>query len=165
MAAFLLALFLYLLALALHVAWWRWRLPRRHTAALLLVFAVPPLMAAGLWFSGVRFGLAWPHLPGIALFYGAAAACYLIAYTGVEETSPSLAIIRALEQAGAPGCSREELSPCITEERFLAPRLAALQRDGLVVAAGDGARLTPAGLRLARLATRLAGFFNLQEGA
>jgi len=166
MAAFALALFLFLLALVLHVIWWRWRLPRHHTAALLLVFAVPPLLAAGLWLAEVcRFGLTWTDLPGIALFYAAATGCYLITYAGVEETSPSLVIIRALEQAGAKGCTREELSPCITEERFILPRLAALRRDGLVVAAGDGARLTPAGLRLARLATRLARFFNLHEGA
>lgn len=165
MAAFAFALSLFLLALAVHVIWWRCRLPRHHTAALLLVFAGPPLLAGALWLGGSRFGLGWADLPGIALFYAAACGCYLITYAGVEETSPSLVIIRALEQAGDRGCSREELGPCITDERFIAPRLAALQRDGLVVAAGDGARLTPAGRRLARLATVLARCFNLNEGA
>jgi len=165
MAAFALALFLFLLALAVHIAWWRWRLPRHHTAALLLIFATPPVLATGFWFgAGYRFGLAWTALPGIVLFYAAAIGCYLITYAGVEETSPSLVIIRALEQAGPRGCTLEELGPCITEERFIAPRLAALQRDGLVVVDGDGGRLTPAGRRLARLATLLARFFNLKEG-
>lgn len=165
MAAFAFALTLFLLALALHVAWWRCRLPRHHTAALLAVFALPPLPAGALWFAGCRFGLGWPDLPGIALFYTAAAVCYLITYAGVEETSPTLVIIRTLEQAGERGCYRAELDPCITDERFITPRLAALRRDGLVTPTSDGARLTPAGLRLARLATLLARCFNLHEGA
>lgn len=166
MAAFTFALFLFLLALAIHIVWWRCRLPRHHTAALLLVFAMPPVLATSVWLGGVcRFGLTWADLPGIALFYAAATGCYLITYAGVEETSPSLVIIRALEQAGSKGCTREELSSCITEERFIFPRLVALRRDGLVVAASEGAKLTPSGLRLARLATLLARFFNLHEGA
>lgn len=165
MAALALALGLFLIALGIHVIWWRWQLPRHHTAALLVAFAVPPLLAGLLWLAGARFGLGWTDLAGIALFHAAATGCYLITYAGVEETSPSLVIIRALEQAGARGCSRAELQPCITDERFIAPRLAALQRDGLVTAAGAGARLTPAGLRLARLANLLARCFNLHEGA
>lgn len=165
MSALFFALALLLSAWGIHVVWWRWRLPRHHTAALLLVFALPLLAATGLWLGGnFHLGLKWADIPGIVLFYGAATACYLITYAGVEETSPSLVIIRTLEKAGNWGCSREELSSCITEERFILPRLVALQRDGLVQASGDGARLTPRGLWFARLATLLGRLFNLPEG-
>lgn len=165
MAAFLYTLTLFVLALTIHVLWWRLRLPRHHTAALLLVFALPPVVAGiGWFFSAPSFGLTPADLPGIGLFYLGAAGCYLITYAGVEETSPSLVIIRTLEKAGSAGCTYEELGTCVTEERFIAPRLAALQRDGLVVAAREGARLTPAGLWLARLAKLLTRIFNLDEG-
>jgi len=165
MAAFALALFLFFLALAIHVIWWRWRTPTRTITALLVAFSLPPFLVLLLGHAGLHFGLGWADVPGLALFYAAATGCYLITYAGVEETSPSLVIVRALEQAGAHGCSRNELQPCISDERFIAPRRAALQRDGLIISTGDGARLTPAGRRLARAATLLARCFNLHEGA
>ncbi len=166
MAALIATLLLVALALAIHVVWWRWRLPRNHTGALLLSFSLPPLLALGLWFgAGLRFGLVWTDLPSIVLFYAAATGTYLITYAGVEETSPSLVIIRALEQAGPQGRTRDDLNPCITEERFISPRLTALQRDGLTRSSNDGVRLTPTGFRLARFATFLAKLFNLHEGA
>lgn len=165
MAAFLYALTLFVLALAVHVLWWRWRLPRHHTAALLLVFALPPAVAGAGWlFSAPTFGLTPADLPGLGLFYLGAAGCYLITYAGVEETSPSLVIIRALEQAGLRGCSREELAAHVTEERFVLPRIAALKRDRLVAGDAAGGTLTPAGRRVARLATVLARIFNVHEG-
>lgn len=166
MAAFLLTLTLFALALGLHFIWWRWRLPRHHTLALLGVFAAVPLGAALLLpAAGLLPALSWLDLPGIALFYGGACGCYLITYAGVEETSPSLVIIRALERAGAAGCSHADLGACVTEERFITPRIVALQRDKMVAPTGQGARLTPAGRRVARLATALARLFNLDEGS
>jgi len=165
MAALLYGLTAFLLALAVHVLWWRWRLPRHHTAALLAVFAVPPLLAAAIWLLHAPLpGLGPADLPGLVLFYLGAAGCYLITYAGVEETSPSLVIIRALEQAGPRGCSREELAAGVTAERFIHPRLAALKRDQLIAPGAGGATLTPAGHRIACLATILARLFNLNEG-
>jgi hypothetical protein len=165
MAAFLYAVILLAAALTLHVCWWRWRLPRHHTAALLLVFALPPCIAGAAWlFAGPPFGLVPADLPGLGLCYLGAAGSYLITYAGVEETSPSLLVIRALEQAGPRGCSHEELAKQVTEERFVLPRIAALKRDRLVVVTEAGGTLTPAGRRVARLATVLARIFNLHEG-
>jgi hypothetical protein len=97
----------------------------------------------------------------MALFYLGAAGCYLITYAGIEETSPSLVIIRALERAGAKGCTKDELARLITDERFVQPRFQALKRDGLVVSG----HLTPAGLRVARLSVLLAKVFNIHESA
>jgi hypothetical protein len=166
MAAFLLASALFMLALGLHFIWWRWRLPRHHTLALLGVFAAVPLAVVLICAAtGLPPFLTWADLPGIALFYGAACGCYLITYAGVEETSPSLVIIRALERAGPAGCTHADLGACVTEDRFITPRINALQRDGLVSPSGAGARLTPAGLRVARLAMALARLFNLDEGS
>ena len=162
MTAFLISLALFLLAFGLHVIWWRWRLPRHHTAALLFMFGLAPLIGFALWYvAGSRPALSWAELPGMALFYLGAAGCYLITYAGIEETSPSLVIIRALERAGAKGCTKDELAGLITDERFVQPRFQALKRDGLVVSG----HLTPAGLRVARLSVLLAKVFNIHESA
>jgi len=109
-------------------------------------------------------GLVLADLPGLGLFYLGAAGCYLLTYAGVEETSPSLVIIRALERAGPRGCSGEELAAEVTEARFVLPRIAALKRDHLVTADPAGGTLTPAGRRVARLAVVLARIFNVHEG-
>lgn len=161
------ALSLVTLALLIHVAWWRWRLPRHHTRALILAFSLPPCLALGIWLgTGISLGVTLPDLLAIMLFYVAATGCYLITYAGVEATSPSLVIMRTLEKAGPRGCAHAELKPCITEELFITPRLVALQEDGLIVRpSAEGAKLTPAGHRLARFATFLAKLFNLHEGA
>jgi hypothetical protein len=165
MASLVFSLALFAAVPVLQLAWWRWRLPVRHTRALLTLAALVPAAAALLaWLGGFRFGLVWADLPGIALFYAGAMACYLITYAGVEETSPSLVIVRTLERAGPAGCTPGELGGVITAERFITPRLQALARDGLIVNSGQAASLTPAGRRLARLTLRFARIFNLDEG-
>jgi len=169
MSAFFTALALFLLSFAVHVLVWRVRLPKNHTRALILIFALVPLGAAlALVLAQPSLGrpvLALADLPGIALFYAGATGCYLIVYTGVEEDSPSVLIVRALESAAERGCSRAELSALVAPERFVQARFSALERDRFVAAAGTGNRLTAPGLRVARLSTWLARIFNLDEGA
>ena len=99
------------------------------------------------------------------MFYLGAIGCYLIAYTAVEETSPSLTIIRTLEAAGNTGCSLEELSSVITESNFVKPRLEALRRDGMVTGADGGFVLTRRGRQAAQTALLLSRIFNIQENA
>ena len=160
MAALILALALFAAAFAAHLAWWRLRLPRRHTFALLGVFAATPAAAAALWLAlGAPALLPAAALPAVLALYAGAAGCYLIAYSGVEQTSPSLVLVRALEEAGASGCSRAELDRLVTEDAFVKPRLEALRLDGIL---GPDGALTPRGLFAARLAAALAAIFGIR---
>ena len=165
-AALIVSLALIAVAWVLHVVWWRFRLPRHPIEALLLVFAVTPLVMAGIWIaSGSPTLVSMSELPGIMAFYLGAAGCYLITYTGVEQTSPSLVIIRALEAAGEKGCSKEELSAVITGESFIRPRLAALKRAGMLISASGGFVLTSRGRRAAQFALIFSRVFNIGESA
>jgi hypothetical protein len=166
MSALLSALGLFGFAWLLHLLWWRLRLPRNHTGALLQVFAVTPFLAAGLWMAaGAPRLIGLADIPAIALLYMGAVGCYLIAYTAIEETSPSLAVFAALQAAGKAGCSREELSTVVTDSNFIKPRLDALRRDGILQAAGDGCILSPRGKQAARLAVAIARTFNIGRNA
>jgi hypothetical protein len=166
MTALLGSLALFALAWLLHLAWWRWKPPQHGWLALLVVFAAAPLLAAGLWLLLWRsLPLVVWELPAVIVSYAGAAACYAIAYTGVEQTSPSLMIIRALAAARDRGCSTEELAVLFTEELLLRPRLELMRRDHLLVAADGGHALTPRGRRAARLALFLSRLFNIREGA
>jgi drug/metabolite transporter (DMT)-like permease len=164
--ALLASLALFAFAWLLHLAWWRFKAPRQPRPALIAVFAVAPLLALGLWLA--LFGLlplvpsAWP---AVIVSYAGAAFCYLIAYEGVEQTSPSLMIIRALAAAGDGGCSTEELAALFTDELLLRPRLELMRRDHLLVAVNGGHVLTSRGRRAALVASFLSRLFNIQKAA
>jgi len=151
MTVLLFALGLFGLSWLVHLAWWRLRLPRHHTKALLQVFAGVPAAAVAALAATDRLDLlsaaGWASA---ALFHTGSTLCYLITYAGVEETSPSLVIIRALERAGTLGATREELQPCITNEQFITPRLSSLIRDGFVDLQDDTYRLTDRGRSVRR---------------
>lgn len=166
MAALLSSLGLFAFAWLLHLLWWRLRLPRNHTGALLVLFAVIPPLAASLWMVvGNQRLIGFADIPGIALLYMGAVGCYLIAYTAIEETSPSLAVFAALQAAGGAGCSREELSTVVTDSNFIKPRLDALRRDGILEASADGCVLSHRGKKAARLAIMIARGFNIDKNA
>lgn len=163
MAALILALGLFAAAWLAHLAWWRLSLPRHHTLALLIVFAATPFVAGGVWLAIGRPALVpLGAIPGILALYAGATGCYLITYSGVEQTSPSLVIIRALKEAGSNGCSREELARLVTEDVFVKPRLEALRSDGLLAASGAGYALTSRGYRAARIAMAFTRAFNIR---
>ena len=166
MIALLASLALFGIAWLLHVAWWRLRLPRRHIAALLCLFAAVPIGAGFAWLAlPLNSLLAAAEVPAVLALYLGAAACYLIVYTGVEQTSPTLVIIRALDSAPREGCSSADLARLITEDLFVRPRLEALALDGLLAPAGNGWSLTPRGRRAARIASFLARLFRIRESA
>jgi hypothetical protein len=158
MATLLIAVGLFLSAIAAHVVIWRFRVPRNQTRCLLLIFALAPLLlcaaAAAMSPFAPRTLLA-KDVAGIALFYLGA---------GVEETSPSLKLIRALEAAGGDGCTREDLAELITEEHFIEPRLRSLKSQRIIAETAEGIQLTSRGTRIARSAALLSGVFRIDEG-
>jgi hypothetical protein len=169
MIAFLLALGLAASSFAIHVLVWRVRIPRHQTRALMIIFTAVPLLAAFLGLAA-RERHPWTMPPvadwiAILLCHAAVTASYLVVYTGIEESSPSLVIMNALAAAPGRGCNREELAALITEERFVTPRLRGLEEGQFVAAEAAGHRLTPRGRRVARLAALVSGMFNIHDSA
>lgn len=166
MIALLASLALFAFAWLLHLAWWCWKPPQHRRSGLLVVFAAAPLLAAALWLLLWRSLPVVPsELPAVIVSYAGAAVCYLVTYMGVEQTSPSLMIIRALEAARDRGCSTEELAALFTEELLLRPRLELMRHDHLLIAANGGHVLTPRGRRAAQVALLLSRVFSIEEGA
>lgn len=167
MVAFAVPVVLFVAGWLIHLAWWRIALPRRHTLALLGVFLVAvPAIAAIAWAALGRPALLSPaEFPAVLALYAGAVMCYLITYAGVEHTSPSLVIVRALEAAGPDGCRYEDLLGLITEESFVRPRLSALKRDGLLMTTEEGTVLTARGRRAARVAAAIGRLFDIREAS
>ena len=166
MVALLASLALFSAAWLLHLAWWRASPPRRHITALLCLFCAVPPAAALAWLAlPLQVVPAPGEIPATLSLYFGAAACYLILYTGVEQTSPTLVIVRVLERERQNGCTSADLANLITEDLFVRPRLDALVADGLLLRAPDGWSLTPRGCRAARVACALAAFFRIRNNA
>jgi len=67
-----------------------------------------------------------------SLLFITSAGCYMIVFTGLEETSPSLAIIKALKQSGSSGCSLSILKQALGGETVFDSRLKSLAIIGLI---------------------------------
>ena len=165
MATFLLSLSLWGAAFLAHLVLWRIWLPRPATNVLLGLFF--GTLAVGLLVAAWPLGLIsspWQMLQ-VSLFHTAFSLAYIIVYTGIEETSPTLAVVRAVQLAGAQGCSREDLEKVVNDADFLEPRLETLQASGLIVEEAENCRLTNKGVKLARLMTCISTtFLNLPKG-
>jgi hypothetical protein len=164
--ALLTSLVIFAFAWAVHLLWWRSRPPRHHMSALSSVFIGTPVLVAVIWVAVGRPAIvSITDLPAVAIFYVGASACYMIAYTAVEETSPSLGIIQALQTAGSAGCSFQELCEVIAQGDFVKRRTDALRRDEMIIAADGGFLLTPRGRLAACAASLIARIFNIQKNA
>lgn len=157
------SLILFSAAWLIHLAWWRTRLPADPLKALALVFGLTPCLALVVCWVISPNAIRSSHLPAILFFYIGATLCYFITYTGIEETSPSLTIIRALERYGETGCDQEALRQEFNRQQFVSRRLNLLVREGLIVPSGDGYVLSKRGLRVARLAAIVARIFGIHE--
>jgi hypothetical protein len=94
---------------------------------------------------------AWTAFAQIALFVVAFMLAYVISYSAIEASSPTLVMIRALESAGPAGLDAAAYHARLSDAVLVLPRLADLVRDGLLVREGDRYRITPKGRRFVGL--------------
>lgn len=140
---------LFALSFALHWIWWRVKLPRRQSAALLLLFTF--VLAVGLaasqwWAPLADYGPRgfWACLQ-VAIFHIAMTFAYIIAYSALEERSPSMTLLVHVANARGGGRTRDELYAALSGVTPIESRLAAMTRDQMVVVDGRVYRITPKG--------------------
>lgn len=157
MRVFLIAFFIAALGFWIHWIWWRIRIPERQTFALLATFSL--VLAVGLVATtGViaiippawRLTNAWEVLH-VTCFHVAAMLAYVVAYSAIEERSPSMTILSRVAATGADGASRQELEGLLQRASPVDVRLNAMLRDGMVRSDGDRLALTAKGLAWARV--------------
>lgn len=140
---------LFALAFLLHWLWWRVRVPKRQSATIMLLFF--GILAAGLGALHVVPGLKawgpwglWPSLH-IALFQTAMTLGYVVAYSILEERSPSMTLLVYVADSVDRGRSRDELHAVLAGFTPVETRIDAMVRDGMIEPDGDGYRITPKG--------------------
>ncbi len=92
-------------------------------------------------------------------------AAYVMSYPAVEALSPSLAITLMCKDAGTGGLGREDLIGIFADEVVLGPRLADLERGGMITSADGSIRITRRGRALVTPFIWLRRILGLMEGA
>jgi predicted neutral ceramidase superfamily lipid hydrolase len=143
---------LFLAAGALFIAWivhlaiWRWRLPKAQLKTLLVIFALVWAVASLSVLLGVAG--AGSFAPGslvgflyFCLIYWSAALCYVITYSAMEGDSPTLSLTRHLHAKGAEGVLHEEIEEFFRQRPFVGARVKALVTDNIFIEERGGYRL------------------------
>lgn len=168
-----------LAAFLFHLLWWRVRVPVQQLKALLLIFgaffAAASLLVLLPWASSslivhpsslASASGAWLGWLYFALFYWAAAFCYVITYSAMEGDSPTLSLTREFARRGAAGMSRDDIEKFFAQRPFIGARIAALVKDGVLVPEPAGYRLAPGNYLFFRLILgyRRVVFGKIKEG-
>jgi len=138
MHLFLITSAVFAVALVVHLSLWRVRMPRHHTSALLVIFALVFSLAILVLLDRTP---DWPDRLRIAFLYLAASLCYVITYSAIEGDSPTLSLMRLLDARGGKGLPTTEVDHFLARRPFVKARLAALILSGHVREEGGRYRL------------------------
>jgi magnesium-transporting ATPase (P-type) len=152
MRVFCIAVTIFAVGFMLHWLWWRVKIPARQTAVLLTtfsgtIFAALVLLSIGAADGEARFWElrnSW-EVAHVASFCVAAMLAYVVAYSALEERSPSMTILTRVADSRQRGQSREELQAMLLDVSPVEIRLSAMLRDGMVREEAGSVVLTPKG--------------------
>lgn len=136
-----------MLAFVIHWFVWRIRIPQRQSATLLAIFSATLLLGIATsrwWPVAWRFTSPWEVLH-VASFHVAAMLAYVVAYSALEERSPSMTMLTRVADAGSSGLSREQVESSLMHVSPVETRLAAMLRDRMLLEEGDRFVLTAKG--------------------
>jgi len=153
MAVFLTGSGLFVLAFVIHLGWWRIRLPRRQSIALLALFAVTATagFAAICTLDVFPGGFSLPCLLLAVMLFGSYAVVYIILFSALEADSPTLTLIGIIAAAGDRGIHRSKLMQAMEQHSYVRLRIDQMIADGMAVEAESRVHLAAQGLWLSSL--------------
>ena len=163
-----LALILFLAAFVLHWIVWRIRVPRRQSAALLIILlATLPAGLALVTFVPV-LQILRPHgfweVVQVCIFHVAMTLAYVVAYSAIEGRSPSMTLLTYVADARGCGRTRAELQAALRGDDPVSLRLGALQGDHLIVQENSEYVLTAKGRAWSRCFGIFRNLLNMEKG-
>lgn len=150
------------LSFAIHVLWWRVRMPARTTNALLLVFFCMPFIVV----YGFHLQAAYTHTDMIrmGLLYTSCSLVYIILYSAIEQQSPTLRIIHFINHQGKSGCNNQSLISHLQANDEIKKRLELMEQGGWITPVQNRWQLTKKGWRIAFLFENTAAIFGIKSG-
>lgn len=154
----LIAILMLLGAFSVHLVWWRIKMPKYATKALLILFIIFFIVCA------LFIELTGVELMRLALLYTSCALVYIILYSAVEQQSPTLAIIHYIYRHGENGCNNDDLVSHVSPENEILNRLLQLEMSGWLVCQKGTLYLTDKGRGFAKLFDLSSGVFGTKQG-
>jgi hypothetical protein len=153
MAVFLSASGLFVMTFIAHLIWWRLRMPRRQSAALLALFLASAICGFSVIYAGDFFPseISLPRLLLAILLFGSFCVAYLILFSALEADSPTLTLIRLIAETGSRGIHRDDLMRAMERHSYVRLRIDQMIADGMAVETSSGLRLAAQGLWLSSL--------------
>lgn len=115
---------------------WKIHRPRNSVTALLIIFA--GILCGGLtsaWILNKGYGVFpagfWEFLHATFFYVPVMLGC-IITFVALEDDSPTMTIVRFVEQAGEKGRSRGQIRQIISDEALILPRLGAMMSTGWI---------------------------------
>jgi hypothetical protein len=162
-----LGLAFFVVALLSHLVLWYVSLPKRHTTTLLLLFG-------GAYITGFLVLFRSPfrnvipidlcELCILTVFYLALSLFYVCFYSIIEEDSPSLEIVRIINEAGSEGVDKRQVDEHFQTGNIINARLRAGVSGGLISKKGGNYVLTSKGRVFAHLFATAARLLTLEKG-
>lgn len=159
---------LFLAGFTVHWLLWRIRVPANASTSLLVVFL--GILATGLAAARLVPCLSplspvgtWEYLH-LAVFYVSLTLSYIIAYSGLEEDSPSATMVKFAALASKDGRAREEFDRIFTDDLIIGSRLQAMVQGGIAVREAGKYRLTLQGLFWQRIFWAWSRLLGLPKG-
>lgn len=162
------AIGLFVAGFMVHWITWRIRIPRRQTATILAIMLAT--LPAGLLAMAILPVLqasapCWPwEILHVAEFHIAMTLGYVVAYSALEQRSPSMTLLAYVADAGAAGRTGEQLAALLRAQRPVESRLENLLRDGWVDEAEGVYCLTGKGRRWARVFLQWQRLLRMEKG-
>ena len=159
---------LFALSFAVHWAWWRVRVPQRQSAAILFLFMGMLLagLAAARWWPPLQaYGPQgfWPALQ-VSLFQVSMTLASIVAYSALEERSPSMTLLVHVADSNGAGRTSDELYAVLGGMTPIELRLAAMSRDKMLAADGQTYLITAKGRAWATTFGTWRRFIRLKKG-
>jgi len=163
-----LAVGLFLAAFLLHWIIWRITIPRRQSAALLVILlgTLPVGLAAVTYVPALRpLGPLSPwQCLHVAIFHVTMSLGYVVAYSALEERSPSMTLLTFVADAGTQGRTLHELKAVLASAQPVENRLRAMLRDHMVVETPTSYQLTAKGRIWAQVFSRWLRLMGMTRG-
>lgn len=164
---------LFLLCQLVHILIWRKRRPAAYPVWLFLIFIALPVFgllaysALRALFLNATLGAGeWLEWYGALLLQVACSGVYANVYPAIIVFSPSLEILKIVEQKMPDGVTCEELDlPLFSEKNMLALRFDNLERSSMIREVDGGLVLTKWGMTIARCILFYRRMLSLPCGA
>lgn len=160
------------LAFVVHLLVWKIHLPKRQTRAILIIFfGVQILTVLGMYFVPRYFPLLglnsytqFSSYLHVCFFCTTATIAYVISYTAIEIDSPSLLMVRAINNSESNRVSVAEFHNLMKDSLKIEPLITELLNDRMVRLDGQYYRLTPKGAFMTYLIMLHRSLLGLGKG-